>query len=739
MIQYNSINSFKEIHYNGHSIKSVYDYQANKVWPTIPSVYKWLATYSDSHTESEECDSSSAITWGEVESTNLIDVQIGDCVTVIDDGAFEYCHSLSSVTIPNNVITIGEEAFINCDISYLTIGSGVTSIGISAFNGCQNLSSVTIPNSVITIGNNAFDNCITLTSITIGSSVQTIGASAFTWCTRLSSVTIPDSVTTIGDYAFYLNWGVRSLTLGSGVTSIGVAAFAGLTQITSLDIPNSVTSIGMGAFHSCYSLTSCTIGSGVTTISDRAFYKFKNISGVTINATTPPTIGTSVFDGENEDEQEIAYTYPIYVPCGSVDAYKAAWTDYASRIQANDSCPKKLIATYTGGTVTSTLCDGTSAITSGEVATANLVAVEIGDCVTSIGDNAFYGCSGLTSVTIPSSVTSIGTYGFGSCRSLTSITIPHSVTSIGKSAFYNCGLTSVTIPNSVANMGTAVFKDCPSLTSVTIGSGITSISDDTFRRCSGLTNVDIPNSVTSIGKNVFYQCIGLTSVTIPNSVTSIGNNVFNSCSGLTSCTIGSGVTSIGNDAFNRCSELTAITCYATTPPTVQVRALANTNDCPIYVPCDSLADYQTAWSDYSSRLQCIPTPSYKWLATYSDSHTESAACDSTSAITYGEVNLQALYEVQIGDCATSIDQYAFGDSTAITSITIGSGVTSIGAYAFMNSEGLQSVTINATTPPSIGEYVFGINNNCPIYVPSQSVSAYQTAWSGYSSRIQAIP
>jgi hypothetical protein len=142
-------------------------------------------------------------------------------------------------------------------------------------------------------------------------------------------------------------------------------------------------------------------------------------------------------------------------------------------------------------------------------------------------------------------------------------------------------------------------------------------------------------------------------------------------------------------------------------------------------------------------LQCIPTPSYKWLVTYSDSHTESAECDSTSAITYGEVNLQGLYEVQIGDCVTSIDQYAFGDSTAITSITMGSGVTSIGAYAFMYSNNIQSITIKATTPPSIGELVFGTgggtSDNCPIYVPAQSVSEYQSAWSGYASRIQAIP
>ncbi len=180
--------------------------------------------------------------------------------------------------------------------------------------------------------------------------------------------------------------------------------------------------------------------------------------------------------------------------------------------------------------------------------------------VTSIGNYAFRGCSGLTSVTIGSGVTSIGSGAFYDCSGLTSVTIPNSVTSIGHVAFYKCsGLTSVTIPNSVTSIGEDAFYNCSGLTSVTIGSGVTSIGSGAFRGCSGLTSVTIPNSVTSIGNYAFYNCSGLTSVTIPNSVTSIGNYAFYNCSGLTSVTIGSGVTSIGNYAFYNCSGLTSVT------------------------------------------------------------------------------------------------------------------------------------------------------------------------------------
>ena len=179
---------------------------------------------------------------------------------------------------------------------------------------------------------------------------------------------------------------------------------------------------------------------------------------------------------------------------------------------------------------------------SGEVVIPESVEFNgISHSVTSIGERAFSGCSGLTSVTIPNNVTSIGQSAFAGCFGLTSVTIPNSVTSMGEWAFCYCsGLTSVHISD-IAAWCNIDFDDCYSnplyyahhlylngeeVKDLVIPNSVTSIERGAFGGCSGLTSVTIPNSVTSIGDYAFYDCSGLTSVTIPNSVTSIGERAF---------------------------------------------------------------------------------------------------------------------------------------------------------------------------------------------------------------------
>ena len=201
---------------------------------------------------------------------------------------------------------------------------------------------------------------------------------------------------------------------------------------------------------------------------------------------------------------------------------------------------------------------------------------------TSIGEDAFYKCSGLTSIDIPNSVTSIGYRAFRFCSGLTSIDIPSGVTSIDDYAFQDCsGLTSIVIPNSVTSIGYEVFQNCSSLTSITVDANNSNYSSENgilFDKVKTILiqypigksemSYTIPNSVTEISEAAFMGCSSLTSVTIPDTVTSIGQVAFFKCTRFTSIEIPSGVTSIGLRAFYTCSSLTSITCNAMTAPTI---------------------------------------------------------------------------------------------------------------------------------------------------------------------------
>ncbi|MBR0280076.1 MAG: leucine-rich repeat domain-containing protein, partial [Oscillibacter sp.] len=190
----------------------------------------------------------------------------------IPDCAFSNCVGLTSVTIPNSIVSIGASAFSDCvGLTNVTIPDSVTSIGDSAFIFCDNLKSVIIPYGVTSIGNGLFGYCSGLTSVTIPNSVTSIEEGAFLECSGLTNVTIPNSVTSIGGYAFYNCSDLTSVTIPNSVTSIGGYAFYNCSKLTNATVPNGVTKIVYHTFERCVSLSSVTIGNSVASIGQNAF------------------------------------------------------------------------------------------------------------------------------------------------------------------------------------------------------------------------------------------------------------------------------------------------------------------------------------------------------------------------------------------------------------------------------------------------------------------------------------
>ena len=453
----------------------------------------------------------------------------------------EYFNSYSneysgSVTIPET-ITYNSEIY------------SVTSIGSSAFNGCSGLTSVTIPNSVTSIGSGAFYDCSGLTSVTIPNSVTSIGEGAFNSCSRLTEILVSSN-----NDEFSSENGV--LYNKDKTTLIKYPAGK---KDTSYTIPNSVTSIGSRAFDS-----------GLTKV---------NYLG---------TVDKWVeIDFNGYDSNPTYYAKDLYINNELITDVK---------ITTADSIKK--YAFYN--------CQ-------------SIKSVEIGNSVTSIGEDAFYNCSGLTKVNYLGTVDKWVEIDFEDSwvnptryakdlyinnELLTDVKIT-TADSIKKYAFYNCqSIKSVEIGNSVTSIGDEAFSGCSGLTYVTIGNSVTSIGDEAFYNCSGLTKVNYLGTVdkwveidfeyswtnpTIYAKDLYLNNELLADVKI-TTADSIKNYAFYNCQSIKSVEIGESVTSIGLNAFYGCDKLRKVTAYPTTVPNVYKSSFAHYN-AALYVPCDVYDDY----------------------------------------------------------------------------------------------------------------------------------------------------
>ena len=495
------------------------------------------------------------------------------------------------------------------------------------------------------------------------------------WGRDLTEVRIEEGVTYISEYAFYRCAKLTGITIPGGVTSIGGFAFYGCTGLTSITIPNSVTSIGDYTFYECTGLTSLTIPSSVTSIGWRAFWVCTGLTSITVTAGNP-----------------------VYHSAGNC-----------------------LIET-----ASKTLLKG-----------CNTSVIPSDGSVTSIGDTAFYKCTGLTSVTIPNSVTSIGYAAFCDCTGLMSVTISDSVTSVSSNAFQhsrvnrliiadgsktvteemaacrNSNLKRVSIPNSVTSIGDKIFYKCTGLTDITIPNSVTSIGGWAFNGCTGLTSIIIPDSVTSIGNGAFYDCKRLASVVIPDKVTSISDFTFKNCSALKNITIPDSVTSIRPEAFSHCG-LTSVTLPKSVK-SIGKLAFDSISMTSVMIPNGVTGIDKNAFSEYEgygkSRLT-IYTDDIS-SAAYTHAKANGYRCvvlvgqaeDLQFSVTENTLEIIGSGKMPNYNLFTSTPWYAEKDN--ITRIIIDSRITDVGTYGFYGFDNLKAVV---TENPDLVFHQYALNN-----------------------------
>ena len=324
----------------------------------------------------------------------------------IDSEAFMSCRNLTSVTIPNSVITIGNKSFSGCNaLENLGFSNSLTSIGSGAFSDCYGLKDVQIPNSVVFIGDNAFNNCTGLTDISISESVTDIGSYAFSGCSALKTINIPYSVKDIGRAAFERCTSLTAIMIPNSITNIEVELFRGCSGLTSVTIEDGIKSIGSSAFYLCDNLKSLSIPNSITDVSNSAFSGCESLSSIVVDS------GNAKYD-------------------------------------SRDNC-NAIIETSTNKLI---------------IGCKNTI---IPNSIKNIGVNAFNQCIGLKSLSIPNSVECIDRYAFMGCINLVKITIPNSVKNIEERAFESCSsLGSIVIPANITTLGFCVFQNCTSLARV---------------------------------------------------------------------------------------------------------------------------------------------------------------------------------------------------------------------------------------------------------------------------------
>ena len=637
----------------------------------------------------------------------VLNVICPDSLEEIGYRAFYDCDNLQSVSLPETMKVINEGAFYYCK-NLKTLGhtddgvlpKGLTSIGVKAFYFCEALEGdLVIPEGVTSLSAGIFYNAYTLTSITIPDTVTSMDANGdqFANCTAVTSVTLSKNLTELPKTAFFTLKSLKHLPDLSNVTSVGTSCFAGCAALEEMVIPESLTFIGANAFARS-SLTEITVLGDPTGL-DSAFYNSLNLT--TFVAPKLTTIGKQMFQGCTA---LVNFIVPDNVTLIGERAFQG--------------CTNLKTLTFPASYKAETLSFGLTPFVScpafeGYVIEdgASIVRTEDGTLLAGGGKvlvslpRDFKG----TSYTVPDGVETISDYLFYKNTTITSVTLPASLKKIGTAAFQGCTkLTSIALPDGFTTLGEHAFDGCSGLKTVTFGQSLTAVPAYAFSNCSALTAVDLPATVETVGDYAFRGCAKATALSLKEGLTSIGANAFYGWKALKAITIPQSVTSLGGSAFYDCNAAASIDCGSLT--VIPERAFYNAKA----VKTVKLSDNVTSIGErafYScSLLETINWPSQlKTIgrqAFYYARKLQNLDFSGTQLESIGNSAFYQPYEARtlaFPGTLQSIDSKAFAylnyNKTAyVTEVNIPASVTSLAKDAFYLASGLKNIVVDANNP-----------------------------------------
>lgn len=603
-------------------------------------------------------------------------------IGVLSLGEYNVVSSLTSVTIPDSVTTVGDSAFLSAyNLETISIGSGVNYLDADMFGSCRNLNGISVSK----------DNPYYCDEDGIVYNKQKTVLVVYP-STKGEDYTVPASVTDI-DILNKSMYDFVNVTFAEGskmfVTVDGVTYNADKTKVISCDktksgyydMPDTVTEIAENAFAGCSELTGVKVSENVTSIVYMAFADCGSLSEITL-----PSKLVSIDDRA-----------------------------FAGCLQLGEvSLPSSLktIGAYA-------------------FASSGLESISLPDSVEELDGGAFSCCESLASVKLSNKLTYLSKYTFEYCKSLTNITIPQSVKGIGEDCFYYSGLTKVSIPDSVVYLDNCAFDSCEKLEELSLGKGLTEISAYAFRDC-GIKKLYLPQNINRIRECAFSGCEGLTDVEFTNSDIEIGDGAFSGCP-IKELNLPDGIKNSGGTASFAGTDISKLSL----PNSVTRIAYENFANCSnlseIDIPTSVIsmgghAFDNTPWYDAKADGEVYLEHVFYNYKGEMPANTEISIKDGTTVIAdYALEERTGLAKLTFPEGLKAIGSWALYKCTSIEEINIPDSVTEIDTSAFAGCSSLTAINVSDGNPnyKSIDGVLFSKDGTELLWCPKRESGRYE--------------